>query len=132
MSNHSLEEERQAILQRMQASREHYRHMLRDQPEVHANPHHPEGRHAVYAVDRNEFPRSKTMRWIAQHPFLCAAAVAALIVIGPGRIVRGAAKGGNAAPAFTARSHLNIDTLARIATAIASVVQHLPTRPWRH
>lgn len=128
MSNHSLEEERQAILQRMRESREHYRHMLRDQPEMHVNPNHPQGRHAAYAVDSNEFPRSKTMRWIAQHPFMCAGAIAAVIVIGPGRIVRSAAKGGNAATAFTARTHSNIDALARIITAIANIVQHVPLR----
>lgn len=129
-NNYSLEEERQAILQRMQESREHYRHMLRDQPEVHVNPNHPQGWHAAYAVADNEFPRSKTMRWIAQHPFMCATAVTALIVIGPGRrLARTAAKRGDAATASTARSHSNIEALARILGAIASVVQHLPARP---
>ena len=134
-NNHSLEEERQAILQRMQESRQHYRHMLRDQPEVHVNPNHPQGWHAAYAVAEDEFPRSKTLRWIAQHPFMCAAAVVALVAVVPGRRLarRARANGsnGNAATAFTARSTSNIEALARILGAVASVVQHFPARPRR-
>lgn len=135
-NNHSLEEERQAILQRMQESRQHYRHMLRDQPEVHVNPNHPQGWHAAYAVADDQFPRSKTLRWIAQHPFMCAAAVVALIAIVPGRRLarRIGAKGsnGNAATAFTTRGTSTIEALARILSAVASVVQHLPTRSRRY
>lgn len=129
MSNHSIENERQAILDRMEASRERYRRMLRNQPEVIANVHHPVGRHAAYALpEEDRFPRSATMRWIAQHPLLCAAAIAAVVAIGPRRIVRTAIKGGNAAASLTLRTGSNIDTLSRLLTIVADVVAHLPTR----
>jgi hypothetical protein len=128
MSNHSIEDERQAILDRMEASRERYRRMLRDQPEVIANVHHPVGRHAAYAVPEDRFPRSAAMRWVAQHPLLCAAAVAAVVVIGPRRIMRTAIKGGSAATSLTLRNSSNIDTLSRLFTIVADVVAHLPTR----
>lgn len=128
MSNHSIEDERQAILNRMEASRERYRHMLRNQPEVIANVHHPVGRHAAYALPEDSFPRSATMRWIAQHPLLCAAAIAAVVAIGPRRIMRTAIKGGNAAASLTLRNSPNIDTLSRLLTIVADVVAHLPTR----
>lgn len=121
----SLEEERQSILHRMQLSREHYRRMLLNQPEVHANPHHPAGHHASYALANDQFPRSKAMRWVAQHPVLCAAAVAAVIAIGPARLARTAMKGGNAAGTLTARAASNIDNLTRILGMVATVVQSM-------
>jgi hypothetical protein len=129
MSVHSLEEERQAILDRMQASRERYRRMLSSQPEVIANAAHPGGRHAVYALPPDDhFPRSAAMRWVAQHPMLCAAAIAAVIVIGPGRIARTAMKGGSAASSLTLRNSPNIDTLGRLLTIVADVAARIPMR----
>lgn len=128
MSNHSIEDERQAILDRMEVSRERYRRMLRNQPEVIANVHHPVGRHAAYALPEDRFPRSAAMRWVAQHPLLCAAAIAAVVVIGPRRIMRTAIKGGNAAASLTVRNSPNIDTLSRLLTIVADVVAYLPTR----
>jgi len=128
MSNHSIEDERQAILDRMEASRERYRRMLRGQPEVIANVHHPVGRHAAYALPEDRFPRSAAMRWVAQHPLLCAAAVAAVVVVGPRRIMRTAIKGGSTAASLTLRNSSNIDNLSRLFTIVADVVAHLPTR----
>jgi hypothetical protein len=128
MSNHSLEDERQAILDRMEASRERYRRMLRNQPEVIANEAHPTGRHAVYALPEDRFPRSAAMRWVAQHPVICAAAIAAVIVIGPGRIARTAMKGGSAATSLTLRNSPNIDTLGRLLSIVADVAARIPAR----
>lgn len=128
MSGHSLEEERQAILDRMEVSRERYRRMLRNQPEVIANEHHPAGHHAVYALPNDRFPRSAAMRWVAQHPVLCAAAIAAVIVIGPGRIARTAMKGGSAATSLTLRNSPNIDTIGRLLTIVADVAARIPAR----
>lgn len=129
MSNHSLEDERQAILDRMEASRNRYQRMLRNQPEVIANVHHPVGRHAAYAVPEDRFPRSAALRWVAHHPLLCVAAIAAVVAIGPRRIVRTALKGGSAATSsLTLLNSPNIDTLGRLLTIITDVVAHLPTR----
>lgn len=128
MSNHSLEDDRQAILDRMESSRSRYRRMLRNQPEVIANVHHPVGRHAAYAVPEDRFPRSAALRWVAQHPLLCVAAIAAVVVIGPRRIARAALKGGSAATSLTLHNSPNIDTLGRLITIIADVAAHIPTR----
>jgi hypothetical protein len=40
------------------------------------------------------FPRSQTMRWLLGHPLMIAGGVAALLVVGPRRVVNGAAKVG--------------------------------------
>ncbi|HEX7649532.1 MAG TPA: hypothetical protein VF450_19200 [Noviherbaspirillum sp.] len=128
MSGHSLEDERQAILDRMAVSRERYRRMLHNQPEVIANAAHPVGRHAVYALPDDRFPRSAAMRWVAQHPVLCAAAIAAVVVIGPARIVRTAMKGGSAATSLTLRNSPNIDTIGRLISIVADVAARIPMR----
>lgn len=128
MSGHSLEDERQAILDRMAASRERYRRMLHNQPEVIVNEHHPVGRHAVYALPDDRFPRSTAMRWVAQHPVLCAAAIAAVVVIGPARIARTAMKGGSAATSLTLRNSPNIDTIGRLISIVADVAARIPMR----
>ncbi|MGE5622800.1 MAG: hypothetical protein ACM3WS_06575, partial [Bacillota bacterium] len=88
----SLEEERQSILARMQVSREHYRRMLLNQSEVHANPAHPAGHHATYELAGPGFPRSAALRWVAQHPLLTAAAAATVLALVSSRVARSAAK----------------------------------------
>ncbi|WP_151447139.1 hypothetical protein [Lacisediminimonas profundi] len=91
----SLEQERQALLEQIHASRAAYRRMLGQYDE----PGHPdEGGHAVSHIHHaqhlrgmpGEFPRSSTMRWIVSHPYAiagAAAGLAALIAIGPRRVL---------------------------------------------
>jgi len=128
----SLEEERQAILDRMESSREHYRRMLLNEPEAHVSEHHPEGRQVSHVMVYEEFPRSRAMRWMIQHPFLCATAVAAIVVAGPLRITRTAMKGGKAAGAVARRSPSKIEAIARLAMAAASIAQQISARRSRY
>jgi len=124
----SLEEERQAILDRMESSREHYRRMLLNEPEVHASEHHPPERHASHVMVSEEFPRSRAMRWMMQHPFLCITAVAAIVMIGPARLTRTALKGGKTTGAVVKRSPSKIEAIARLAMAAASIAQQISAR----
>jgi hypothetical protein len=128
----SLEEERQKILERMQASREQYRRILMDQPQVVVNTHHPVGHHAVYAVPMKPTPQNNALRWVAQHPMISAAGVAAVaaavIAIGPKRIARVAVQGSNTAANLTLRNPSNIDAITRLLTLVADIVQRMPSR----
>jgi hypothetical protein len=73
-------EEKQALLARMHATREGYQRMLIqfDAPETPL--------HVQRKVD--EFPRSKTMRLVIQHPYLCLFSVVALVALKPQRIFK--------------------------------------------
>jgi hypothetical protein len=76
----SLEEERRALLEQMEASRAMYRRMLADSsPSAFLN--------ATQGTSRtgSSFPQSRTVRWIMDHPFLLAAGVASLVWLGSGR-----------------------------------------------
>ena len=141
MSNrHSLEEERQAILSRMSASREEYRKALMGEASMHMHegqlhveplhdtntdygvpshyvqPHHP-------ALDL----AGTTFSWMKQHPFLCAAAVAALVAIGPRRIthnMRIAVTGGSALASLTLRNIKNVQAATRLIASVAARMQN--------
>jgi hypothetical protein len=148
---HGLEAQRQAILERMQMSREAYRRFLRDEPELEVSvPHggiHPpshtispmqpdqsihgyQNSHPIsrFSGARDTFPRSAAMRWITEHPFMCAAAVAAVVMIGPGRIARLAMKGGTAATALTLRNPSNVDNISRVLSLVADYAQRMNPR----
>lgn len=104
----SLEEERQAILDRMQLRREAYRRMLADGEDFRTislghnekpnggalvrtdeNARHlPRTTAQTYTRAPEGFPRSRLMRVVGDHPVLCALGVAAVLAIGPRRIVR--------------------------------------------
>jgi hypothetical protein len=135
MSLHSLESERNSILDRMQMSRTGFRHMLADDEDAprhaaddlrhapaSASPLHPA---YVQTQARRPFPRSATMKLITRHPFACALAVAAVVVIGPRRLVRTAAKSGGAVSALTLRNQANVEMISRL---IALVGQQLAQR----
>jgi hypothetical protein len=149
---HGLEAERQAILERMQMSRDAYRRFLSDDPELQLNgphgsdhtshhaishmdtPHGSAGHHGDrhqltrFSGTRNAFPRSAAMRWATEHPFLCAAAVAAVVMIGPGRILRTAMKSGTAATALTLRNPSNVDLVSRVLTLVANYARRANPR----
>lgn len=143
-SRHSLEAERQAILSRMQASRDEYRKVLKEGAEVHLHDGHLQveplhgiaGHHGMvshYAQPHNPALElaGSAAAWARQHPFLCAAAVAAVVAVGPRRIMRsarGAVSGGAALTALTLRNTKNIDTLTRLISSVAGYMQRNRTR----
>lgn len=77
----SLEEERQAVLERIHASRASYRRMLMEVDEIEE----ARVQHRVHNIAGNDpdFPRSMTMRWLVENPYLAVAAVAAVAVGAP-------------------------------------------------
>lgn len=78
MKQTSLEDEKRALLDQIHSSRETYRRMLkhdaRDENIIEGN--------VVNIGHMDRFPRSMTMRWIVQHPYMSAAAVAAVALLG--------------------------------------------------
>ena len=150
MSNsngHSLEEERQAILERMQMRRETYRRVLTGGGDLDQITVAPSGQaalthhvtHASHAQAYSplarpiptRFPRSTLMRVVTEHPLLCALGVAAIVAIGPRRIMRTVASSGTAVAALTARNQSNIDLLGKVLTMAGAYVQGR-TDPRRH
>lgn len=149
MSGHSLEMERQAILDRMQMRRERYRRMLTDgadlddavvvephaYPGTHALAHDPahgpvagsgtglRSQRAGYGSTRSLAPRNPVLRVLAEHPFLCALGVAAVVAIGPRRIVRTAVNSGTALGTVMARNQSNLDMAGRLLTMVGAYVQ---------
>jgi len=128
MSLHSLESERNSILDRMQMSRTGFRHMLSDdedevrhaaadlrQAPASASPLHPA---YAQAQVRRGFPRSATMKLLTRHPFACALAVAAVVVIGPRRLVRTAVKSGGTVSALTLRNQANVEMISRLIALV--------------
>lgn len=82
----SLQEEKRALLARMQASRTDYRRLLTetDEPDRQDErmqepdmPHPPEA----------AFPRSRTVQWIMAHPWLCLFGVVAIVAARPDRML---------------------------------------------
>jgi hypothetical protein len=168
----SLEDERNAILERMQASRERYRRMLNGEEDLaltaeagaqalqpqsareqrsrtgehaslqdtHMEPlavashlgHYQDPRQlAHFSAARRSFPRSKAVRWAMDHPLLCAAAVAAIVVIGPRKMVRAATGKTTRSAASKLRNLANIDLLTRVLTMVADIAQRNMSRPPR-
>lgn len=130
MSLQSLESERQSILRRMQMSRSGYRHMLmEDTASDHDKPaaHYAEEARALAMPqeEARQFPRSVTMRLITRHPFALALAVTALVVIGPRRIMRFAARGSTTATAMSLRNRDNIDLVSRLLALAVQTMQRM-------
>ena len=138
-SRHSLEEERQAILSRMSASREDYRRALAGEATLHRHDgqlqveplHDMTGSYDMashYVQPHNPALElaETALSWVKQHPFLCAAAVAAIVAIGPGRIgrsTRTVLSGGTALAALTLRNTKNIQTATRLIASVAERIQ---------
>jgi hypothetical protein len=138
MSLSSLEAERQSILDRMKMRRDTYRRMLTDGTDLNAEAvtriasdgspmtvyrHNPAPTH---------FPRSTLMRTIMDHPFLCAVGVAAVVAIGPRRIIRTVTSSTAAVGALTAGNQSNIDMIGKLLTMAGAYAQgrsnHPPSR----
>lgn len=150
MSGHSLEMERQAILDRMQMRRERYRRMLTDGADlddaVLVEPHAASpyaGMHSLaadplsgsastrvyqrpqrtgYAGTRSLAPRNPVLRVLAEHPFLIALGVAAVVAIGPKRILRTVTTSGTAIGTVMGNQS-NVDLAGRLLTMIGAYVQ---------
>lgn len=159
ISTQSLEAQRQSLLSRMEANREQYRRMLMDNPDgpVYDNPGrrlHASGdaresgdqysggqqvagpysggeRYAHAAYEHGPSPAIQALRWVQEHPLLCAAAVAAVVAIGPRRIVKTAVAGGTALTALTLRNQQNINSIVRVISQVAGYVQNERTRRYR-
>ena len=132
MSGPSLEEERKAILERMQMRRESYRRALNGGPDLDRIPADPVATRSlvhtqqVYPTQRpvpTRFPRSTLMRVLMDHPVLCALGVAALVAIGPRRIVKTVATGATAVGTLTANNQTNVDLLGKVLTMAGAYVQ---------
>lgn len=139
MSAQSLEAERQAILDRMQARRERYRRMLTDGTDIndeavvvepHAATRYPAGpsvAHSppgtVYRAAPLSARHNPVVQTLMEHPFLVALGVAALVAIGPKRILRGVTTGGTALSALAVRDQSNVDLAGRLLTMVGAYVQ---------
>ena len=74
----ALEQERDLILEQIQASREIYRQIL-------ATPTYVGRKRKVMPPD---FPRSRTFRWVKDHPWITTSVFAALTWLGMNRLLR--------------------------------------------
>lgn len=68
-------------------------------------------------------PRNPVMQVLAEHPFLVALGVAAVVAIGPRRIMRTVATGGTALSAVMASNQTNVDLAGRLLTMVGAYVQ---------
>jgi hypothetical protein len=113
----SIQEERDALLEHIHASRAAYRQLLTD-----VDTEEKTGTGSASGYDQARFPRSMTMRWIVRHRYLCAfaaAAAAAAIVIGPRRIAQSVSGRRTAAPKISpAKRGPLLGTMAAITTVI--------------
>jgi hypothetical protein len=142
MSIHSLEEERQSILARIQSNREQYRRMLMENSDVQthgsylrSSEHPPGTMQSSYGHYGHSFADSRgighnpAVQWIKEHPLLCVAAVAAIIAIGPRRIAKTVVSSGGALTALTLRNQANVDMAGRLLSTVVDYMQRDRTRP---
>jgi hypothetical protein len=123
-----LEEQRDALLARIHASRASYREQLHA---VDVGDATPSMKELMHDPVNHPFPRSQSMRWLLSHPWLIAGGVAALVIIGPRRAISGL---GRAAPLVSSAAALITTTLQdpakmRVATrGLASLTQMIRSR----
>lgn len=117
-THHSLTDEKQALLARMQASRTAYQRMLTGEDEGQAP--------AITPLPENAFPRSKTMRWVKEHPYLTLIGLSG-VVLASRRSSRQAArsivrKSSGAAGAFS-RNHQAIRSAIGIVAMLTRAIE---------
>jgi len=121
-----LEEQRDALLARIHASREAYRQQMHA---VEVSAPAPATHGLMHDTRTHPFPRSQTMRWLLGHPLLIAGGVAALLLIGPRRAVNGVAKAGPLVSGaagmltMTLQDPAKMRVAARGAAALANMVR---------
>ena len=86
-----LEEQRDALLARIHASREAYRKQMNA---VEAGASTPTMKQMMEDRRSHPFPRSQTMRWLLGNPWLIAGGVTAVAIVGPRRVINGVARVG--------------------------------------
>ncbi|HJV86005.1 MAG TPA: hypothetical protein VJ698_11075 [Noviherbaspirillum sp.] len=129
MSLSSLEAEKQAILERMHARRETYRRMLiegtdLDTANMKRIPPTMQGMTVYRHVDEPQhFPRSAVMRTVMDHPFLVALGVAAVVAIGPRRIMRVVSQGAAAAGTLSTPGDSTTDMIGKVLTLVGTFAQ---------
>ncbi len=135
MSLSSLEAEKQAILERMQARRETYRRMLiegtdLDTANLKRIPPTMQGMTVYRHVDEPQhFPRSMLMRTVMDHPFLVALGVAAVVAIGPRRIMRTVSQGAAAAGTLSTPGDSPMDMIGKVLTIVGTFAQARGSMP---
>ena len=116
-SHHSLTDEKQALLERMQASRTAYRRMLLGQDETEMP--------VAEELPENAFPRSKTVRWIREHPYLTLLGLTGAVLAtrrGPRQAARSlVSRGGHVVTTFS-RNHQAIRSAIGIAAMLARAI----------
>lgn len=123
-----LEEQRDALLAKIHASRASYRGQLHA---MDAGDPGPSMKELMHDPVSHPFPRSQSMRWLLSHPWLIAGGVAAVVIIGPRRAVNGV---GRAAPLISSAAAMITTTLQdpakmRVATrGLASLTQMIRSR----
>lgn len=123
-----LEEQRDALLARIHASRASYRQQLQA---MDAGEPAPSLKEMMHSPGSHPFPRSQSMRWLLSHPWLIAGGVAALVIVGPRRAISGL---GRAAPVVSSAAAMITTALQdpakmRIATrGLASLTQMMRAR----
>lgn len=117
--NRSLTDEKQALLAKMQASRVAYRRMLLGVDAEQTSS-------VVDAQSPDVFPKSNTVRWIRDHPYLIVLGVAAAVLASrraPRQAVQSAIHRGRAATSTFVRNQNKIRTAIGIATAVARFIE---------
>lgn len=106
-----LEEQRDALLARIHASRDAYRQQMQT---VDAGRPTPTMQQMMDDPAAHPFPRSQTMRWLIGHPWLIAGGVAAIALIGPRRAVNGMARVGPLASTAASMITMTLQDPARM------------------
>lgn len=79
----SLEEERRALLTRIEASRAVYRRMLSGAEDANGQQAAQSSHEVALARKYAGFPRSRTVRWMMDHPLAVAAGISLLVWLAP-------------------------------------------------
>lgn len=120
----SLQMERDSILNRMQARRAGYRHMLQDGSDDIPEVHEVGDTHVYTYEPPASIPHTNpVLQVIKEHPLLCALGVAAVFAIGPKRIARTVMSGAAVAGTLSARNNSNVDMLGRLLTMAGAYAQ---------
>jgi hypothetical protein len=89
----NLKKDRDAIIARLDMTRQRYRAEMLINRRLAASGHHEdENLRFAHGIQPEGFPRSVTIRMLQRHPYLAAAAVAVFAMLGPRAIVRTASR----------------------------------------
>ena len=84
---------------------------------------HAQQLHPMHRPVPTRFPRSALMRALIDHPVLCALGVAAIVAIGPRRIVKTVTGSAATVGALTANNQSNVDLLGKVLAMAGAYVQ---------